>query len=80
MQDAPRCGAATRSGGSCAAPRVAGANRCRMHGGKGSGAPRGNRNAWKKGLYCREMLEREKTVAELRRAARALLSEVAALD
>ncbi|MFC3175405.1 hypothetical protein ACFOD9_14195 [Novosphingobium bradum] len=23
--------------------------RCRMHGGKGSGAPKGNRNAWKHG-------------------------------
>jgi len=73
MQDAPRCGARTRSGASCAAPRVAGAGRCRMHGGKGSGAPIGNRNAWKKGLYSREMLEREKAVAQLRRDARELL-------
>ncbi|WP_424537499.1 hypothetical protein [Sphingorhabdus sp.] len=26
-----------------------GAKRCRMHGGKGSGAPQGNSNAWKHG-------------------------------
>ncbi|MFD1106285.1 hypothetical protein [Sphingobium olei] len=26
-----------------------GAKRCRMHGGKGSGAPAGNCNAWKHG-------------------------------
>ncbi len=40
-----------------------------MHGGaKGSGAPKGNRNARKHGLYGREMLE-------LRRAMRALLEE-----
>ncbi|WP_428831636.1 hypothetical protein [Erythrobacter westpacificensis] len=26
-----------------------GSQRCRMHGGKGSGAPSGNRNAWKHG-------------------------------
>ncbi|WP_418202075.1 hypothetical protein [Aurantiacibacter atlanticus] len=26
-----------------------GSPRCRMHGGKGSGAPKGNKNAWKHG-------------------------------
>jgi hypothetical protein len=25
--------------------------RCRMHGGKATGAPKGNRNAWKHGHY-----------------------------
>jgi hypothetical protein len=25
--------------------------RCRMHGGKSTGAPKGNRNAWKHGAY-----------------------------
>jgi glucans biosynthesis protein len=28
-----------------------------MHGGKGSGAPRGNRNAWKHGARSGEILE-----------------------
>ncbi|MGB0632415.1 MAG: HGGxSTG domain-containing protein [Alphaproteobacteria bacterium] len=46
MRAAPRCGARTRAGTSCASPAVRGRCRCRMHGGaRGSGAPRGNRNA-----------------------------------
>ncbi|WP_420359400.1 hypothetical protein [Novosphingobium ginsenosidimutans] len=31
-----------------------GKRRCRMHGGKGSGAPKGNRNAWKHGARSAE--------------------------
>lgn len=43
---APRCGAHARTTGRpCQAPAIRGAARCRMHGGKGSGAPMGNRNA-----------------------------------
>ena len=69
MNQAPRCGARTRSGNPCRSPVVKGKRRCRMHGGaKGSGAPKGNRNACKHGLYGREMLE-------LRRAMRAMLDE-----
>jgi hypothetical protein len=47
---AVRCGARTRSGAPCRSPAVGGRGRCRMHGGKGSGAPRGNRNAVTHGL------------------------------
>jgi hypothetical protein len=55
MRESPRCGARTRSGGSCQAPAVKGKARCRMHGGaKGSGAPIGNQNAFKHGLYTAE--------------------------
>ncbi|WP_373283008.1 HGGxSTG domain-containing protein [Aurantiacibacter arachoides] len=39
----------TRKGAACQSPAVKGNARCRMHGGRGSGAPRGNRNAWKHG-------------------------------
>ncbi|WP_082545576.1 MULTISPECIES: HGGxSTG domain-containing protein [unclassified Sphingomonas] len=49
LAQAPRCGARTRCGAPCRSPAVQGRARCRMHGGKGSGAPRGNRNAWKHG-------------------------------
>ena len=46
MLASPRCGARTRSGSPCRSPAVNGKKRCRMHGGaKGSGAPRGNKNA-----------------------------------
>jgi len=51
LANAPRCGARTRSGDPCRSPAVAGHRRCRMHGGKGSGAPRGNSNARKHGIY-----------------------------
>lgn len=55
LANAPRCGAKTRTGVSCRSPAVGGAKRCRMHGGKGSGAPRGNRNAWKHGAHSAEV-------------------------
>jgi len=55
MRDSPRCGAKTRQGTPCQAPAVTGKARCRMHGGaKGSGAPMGNENALKHGLYTAE--------------------------
>ncbi len=69
MLASPRCGAKTRSGGSCRSPAVHGKKRCRMHGGApGSGAPRANRNARKHGLFTRD------AIAE-RRQIRALLGE-----
>ncbi|MGA8688593.1 MAG: HGGxSTG domain-containing protein [Methyloceanibacter sp.] len=33
MLASPRCGAKTRSGGSCRSPAVSGKTRCRIHGG-----------------------------------------------
>ena len=69
MNQAPRCGARTRSGKPCRSPAVRGKRRCRMHGGApGSGAPVGNRNALRHGRYT------AKTIAA-RRAIRALLRE-----
>ena len=48
-----RCGALTRSGGLCRAPAMKDKLRCRKHGGAvGVGAPKGNRNARKHGLYA----------------------------
>jgi hypothetical protein len=65
--DAPRCGARTRHGSSCRSPAMPN-GRCRMHGGKSTGAPRGNRNAWKHGHYSAES-------NALRRLVRQLLSD-----
>jgi hypothetical protein len=50
----PRCGAKTRKQTPCLAPAVRGNKRCRMHGGKGSGAPTGSQNALKHGHYTHE--------------------------
>jgi len=78
---AARCGARTRSGAPCRSPAVGGVGRCRMHGGKGSGAPRGNRNAWKHGWHSARIREisryvrattpgaTRRTIDRLRRAA-----------
>ncbi len=77
MRQSPRCGAKTREGGKCQAPAVSGKTRCRMHGGaKGSGAPKGNRNALKHGLYTREALEDRRILGELVRASRKTLREI----
>lgn len=64
-----RCGARTRGGGACRSAPVRGRRRCRMHGGaRGSGAPRGNRNALKHGTYTR-------AAAAERRRLRMLIGE-----
>ena len=69
MRQSPRCGAKTRTGAACQAPAVSGKARCRMHGGaKGSGAPRGNRNALKQGGYTHEERAFRKYVRELLRS------------
>jgi glucans biosynthesis protein len=58
MLSSQRCGAKTRSGKPCLAPAVTGKKRFRMHGGAPkSGAPRGNKNTLKHGLYTREAIE-----------------------
>lgn len=62
MNAAPRCGARTRRGTVCASPAIAGKARCRLHGGKSPGAPRGNQNALKHGLYTHEVEEKKERV------------------
>lgn len=77
MLSSPRCGARTRSGGSCRSPAVSGKRRCRMHGGApGSGAPHGNQNARKHGLYTRTAKAERRRAQELMRQSRKLLSDL----
>src|SRR5262245_50227925 len=53
MLGSRRCGARTRTGEPCRAPAVKDKLRCRKHGGAaGVGAPKGNDNARKHGLYA----------------------------
>lgn len=74
MLASQRCGARTRSGRPCKSPSVRGKRRCRMHGGaSGSGAPRGNKNALKSGLYTREAIVERKAVRDLLRQSRELM-------
>lgn len=71
-----RCGAKTRCGRPCRAPAVGGRKRCRMHGGaSGSGAPRGNQNALKLGLYTSEAKQMRKAVSRLLKSGRKAVAE-----
>lgn len=63
---APRCGAHTRSGKSCKAPAVRGRVRCRMHGGKSTGAPRGDRNGnFRSGDWTKEVEAERRWIKQL---------------
>jgi uncharacterized protein YjcR len=77
MRSSRRCGAKTRSGKPCNSPAVAGKFRCRMHGGaKGSGAPRGNKNALKHGTYTRELVEQRRQLKDLVRQSNKLIRDI----
>ena len=77
MHASPRCGAKTRSGRPCSSPAVRGKKRCRMHGGaKGSGAPLGNQNALKHGLYTKEAIEERRKLSGLLKTTREFLDEI----
>jgi uncharacterized protein YjcR len=77
MQLSLRCGARTRAGAPCQAPAVRGKRRCRMHGGaKGSGAPKGNRNALKHGLYTREAIAARRKLWDMIREMESFLEEI----
>lgn len=77
MRSSPRCGAKTRRGTPCQAPAVAGRTRCRMHGGaSGSGAPKGNKNALKHGLYTQESKEMRQLIRTLERRTRDIIEEI----
>lgn len=58
------CGAKTRSGGKCQSVAMAN-GRCRIHGGKSTGAPVGNANAAKAGaIYSKFMTDEELEIIE----------------
>jgi hypothetical protein len=46
--------------------------RCRLHGGLSTGAPKGNKNAFKHGRYTAKAIASRREVAALIRAMRAL--------
>lgn len=51
MSDKKRCGAKTRSGGTCKKWALKGKERCKLHGGASTGAPGKNKNAIKTGEH-----------------------------
>ena len=63
---AQRCSARTRKGTPCQSPAVHGKNRCRMHGGaKGSGAQKGNQNAFKDGWHSTKAIAERRKLKEM---------------
>ncbi|OTP97233.1 hypothetical protein B6D16_00995 [Gilliamella apicola] len=57
------CGAKTRSGSPCQSKAMAN-GRCRMHGGKSTGAPKGNKNNLKAGgIYSQFLTDEEQTIS-----------------
>lgn len=80
LEAAQRCGATTRCGQPCRSPAVRGGLRCRMHGGKGSGAPQGNRNAQKHGAYNAKVRGIRAMRFALEEQMRKLVSEVDVLN
>ena len=73
MHLSKRCGARTRRSTPCRSPAMLN-GRCRMHGGTSPGAPKGNKNAYKHGLYTAEAITRRRQIATLIRTARQLIS------
>jgi hypothetical protein len=77
MLTSPRCGAKTRTSGTCRSPAVRGRKRCRMHGGApGSGAPEANRNARKHGLFTGDAIAERRQIRTLLDEARKLLEQM----
>src|SRR5258707_1295070 len=77
IRAAPRCGAKTRVGGACQCPAIRDRKRCRLHGGRGSGAPKGRGNGnYKDGYRLKTALGTasmefvEATLYQLQAAAR----------
>jgi len=75
MQKARRCGAKTRRGTPCQSPAMPN-GRCRMHGGKSPGAPKGNCNAWKHGHYSADAVAMRRLVRQLLSDAKETIERV----
>ena len=69
MNHAPRCLAKNRKGTPCQAPAMRGKRRCRLHGGKSTGPPKGSQNALKHGYYTAEAKERRRQIRDFIRDA-----------
>lgn len=65
------CGEDTKNGNPCKAPAMAN-GKCRWHGGRNRGAPRGNKNALKHGRYTAEAIAEQKKFNSLMKQAKFL--------
>ena len=66
IRAARRCGAKTRSGGECQCPAIRNRKRCRLHGGRSTGAPKGRSNGnYKDGTFTAEAIEERRWVKSM---------------
>ena len=71
MHKSKRCLAKTRKGSQCQSPAMPN-GKCRMHGGKSTGAPKGNKNALKHGIYSADAIADRKFMTALVRECKKL--------
>jgi hypothetical protein len=58
IRASPRCGAKTRAGDPCQCPAIRNRKRCRLHGGRGPGAPKGRDNGnYRDGTFTAEAVQ-----------------------
>src|SRR5438046_4856011 len=75
-RNADRCGARTRRGTICQSPAMTN-GRCRIHGGRSPGAPRGERNGrWRGGFYTPEVQAERRWLRNLIRQMRETMDEL----
>jgi hypothetical protein len=75
MHLSPRCLARTRTGTPCQSPAMAN-GRCRMHGGKAPGAPKGNSHALRHGRYTAEAIAERRELMALMRGIKGVIEQV----
>lgn len=76
MHLSPRCGARNRRGNPCQCPAMPN-GRCRIHGGKSPGAPRGSAHGlYKHGRYTCEAIETRRMLNKMVREMRSLAEQV----
>lgn len=75
MQMSPRCGALTRSKAACQSPAMSN-GRCRLHGGKSPGGPKGEANGmYRHGFYTSEAIRERRRINDLLRESAELLAD-----
>jgi len=78
LRSMPKCQAVAKSTGRrCGNIAMKGKNVCHIHGGKSSGAPKGNMNALKHGCYTAKAIAERRYMREFIKEALRLIKEIA---
>lgn len=72
----PKCNAKAKSTGKrCQQPAMKN-GKCRYHGGKSTGAPLNNQNAFKHGNYTQEAIEMRRAIQQLMQESKRFIEEI----